>query len=57
MSNETSKTELHAELLRADARIKFLQSANCGTALPADVIAELQALIKKREFILSELKN
>lgn len=57
METKLIKTELHAELLRINSRVKFLRAANYGTALSRTTIEELNSLQKARDFVLSELKK
>jgi hypothetical protein len=54
---ELSKYELNGELNRVNGRIKFLQSAHSGSALPADAASELKKLQDLRDSILAMLKE
>jgi hypothetical protein len=54
---ELSKYQLNGELNRVNGRIKFLQSAHRGSALPADVASELKKLQDLRDSILAMLKE
>jgi hypothetical protein len=57
MESKLNKTELHAELLRIDSRVKFIRAAFYGTAIEKPYLIELAGLEKSREFVLSELKK
>jgi len=54
---ELSKYQLNGELNRVNGRIKFLQSAHRGSALPAEVASELKKLQDLRDSILAMLKE
>lgn len=57
MEPKLNKTELNAELLRLNAREKFLRAAYYGTALPKQVSDEIRSILSSKEFVLRELKN
>jgi hypothetical protein len=54
---ELSKYQLNGELNRVNGRIKFLQSAHRGSALPPEVASELKKLQDLRDSILAMLKE
>jgi hypothetical protein len=54
---QVSKYELNIQLKRVTDRIKFLRSANHGSALPKDVAVEIKKLEDSKDSIISMLKE